>query len=116
VHLEENFTKEEIIALYLNTCDFSSNAFGIKVAAETYFNKTQDSLNLQESAVLVGMLQAPSAFNPKRNPENALRKRNEVLAKVYRHGYKIQTREQFDSVRALPIELDFSEDTNARAV
>ncbi len=108
VHLEENFTKEEIIALYLNTCDFSSNAFGIKVAAETYFNKTQDSLNLQESAVLVGMLQAPSAFNPKRNPENALRKRNEVLAKVYRHGYQIKTREQFDSVRALPIELDFN--------
>src|SRR5260221_6303703 len=59
VNLEENFTKDEIIAMYLNTCDFGSNAFGIKVAAETYFNKQPDSLNLQESAILVGMLQAP---------------------------------------------------------
>jgi penicillin-binding protein 1A len=108
VYLEQNFTKEEIIALYLNTCDFSSNAFGIKVAAETYFNKTQDSLNLQESAVLVGMLQAPSAFNPKLNPESSLRKRNEVLAKLYRHGYKLASREQFDSIKSLPIELDYN--------
>lgn len=107
VNLEENFTKEEIIAMYLNTSNFSSNAFGIKVAAETYFNKEPDSLNLQESAILVGMLQAPSLYNPHRNPNNALRKRNEVLAKVYDHGYKIKTREQFDSIKALPIKLDF---------
>ena len=108
INLEENFTKKEIIAMYLNTCDFSSNAFGIKIASETYFNKEPDSLNLQESAVLVGMLQAPTFFNPKRNQENSTRKRNEVLYKIYKHGYKIKTREQFDSVKALPIELDFS--------
>ncbi len=108
VNLEENFTKEEIIAMYLNTSNFSSNAFGIKVAAETYFNKQPDSLNLQESAVLVGMLQSPSRYNPKRNPNNALRKRNEVLLKVYRHGYKIKTKEQFDSIKTLPIELNYS--------
>ncbi|HCW06096.1 MAG TPA: transglycosylase [Cytophagales bacterium] len=108
VDLEENFTKEEIITMYLNTCDFSSNAFGIKVAAETYFDKEPDQLNLQESAILVGMLQAPSFYNPKRNPKNALKKRNEVLLKVYRQGYKIKTRKQFDSIKALPIELDYS--------
>jgi penicillin-binding protein 1A len=108
IELEENFTKEEIIALYLNTSDFSSGSFGIKVAAETYFKKQPDSLNLQESAVLVGMLQAPTKFNPFRNPNNSLGKRNEVLAKVYRHGYKIKTREQFDSIKALPIELKYS--------
>lgn len=108
INLEENFTKEEIIALYLNTADFSSGSFGIKVAAETYFNKQPDSLNLQESAVLVGMLQAPTAFNPRFNPENSLRKRNEVLAKVFRHGYKIETRDKFDSIKALPIELTYS--------
>jgi len=108
IDLEENFTKEEIIAMYLNTGDFSSNSFGIKVATETYFNKQPDSLNLQESAVLVGMLQAPSFFNPKRNPENSTRKRNEVLRKVFRHGYVIQTQEQYDSITALPIELDYS--------
>ncbi|MBS1554550.1 MAG: transglycosylase domain-containing protein [Bacteroidetes bacterium] len=108
IELEQNFTKEEIIALYLNTSDFSSGSFGIKVAAETYFKKQPDNLNLQESAVLVGMLQAPTKFNPYRNPNNSLGKRNEVLAKVYRHGYKIKTREQFDSIKALPIELKYS--------
>ncbi|MFM7428660.1 MAG: transglycosylase domain-containing protein, partial [Flammeovirgaceae bacterium] len=91
IDLEENFTKEEIIALYLNTSNFSSGSFGIKVAAETYFKKQPDSLNLQESAVLVGMLQATTRFNPHLNPQNSLAKRNDVLAKVFRHGYKIKT-------------------------
>jgi penicillin-binding protein 1A len=108
IKLEENFTKDEIIAMYLNTATFSSNTFGIKVAAETYFNKGPDSLNIQESAVLVGMLQAVTLFDPNRNPESSLRKRNEVLYKIYKHGYKIKTREQYDSIRALPIELSYS--------
>jgi penicillin-binding protein 1A len=107
VNLEQNFTKEEILAMYLNTSHFSSNAFGIKVAAKTYFNKMPSELNLQESAILVGMLQAPSFYNPSRNPKNALKKRNEVLYKVYKEGYKIKTRAQFDSIKALPIKLDF---------
>jgi penicillin-binding protein 1A len=105
--LERNFTKEEIITMYLNTSNFSSNAYGIKVAAETYFNKQPDSLNVQESAVLVGMLQAPSYYNPQRNPNNALRKRNQVLGKLYAHGY-IKTKEALDSIRALPIELKYA--------
>jgi penicillin-binding protein 1A len=107
IHLERNFTKEEIIAMYLNTSDFSSNAYGIKVAAETYFNKQPDSLNLQESAVLVGMLQAPSFYNPKRNPNNALSKRNEVLFKLFKHGY-IKTRVEYEKLKLLPIELKYS--------
>lgn len=106
VQLESLFTKEEIITMYLNTSDFSSNAYGIKVACETYFNKQPADLNIQESAVLVGMLQAPSFFNPKRNPENALSKRNQVLYKLYKLKY-ITTREEYDSLRELPIELDF---------
>src|SRR5690606_895328 len=104
VYLEKNFTKEEIIAMYLNTTFFSSNAYGIKVAAETYFNKTPDSLNVQESAVLVGLLQAITRFNPVLNPETSLRKRNEVLANLYRPRY-IKTFEEYDSLIALPIEL-----------
>lgn len=108
VNLEKNFTKDEILAMYLNTVTFSSNSFGIKVAAETYFNKQPDSLNLQESAVLVGMLQAATLFNPQRNPESSLRKRNEVLYKVYKHGYKIKTQKQYDSIKTLPIELSYS--------
>lgn len=105
-HLEKNFTKEEIIALYLNTAEFGSNAYGIQVAAETYFSKSPDSLNVQESAVLVGMLQAITRFNPVLNPDNALAKRNEVLGKLFRHGY-IKTSEELDSIRALPIVLQY---------
>ncbi|MEQ8424553.1 MAG: penicillin-binding transpeptidase domain-containing protein, partial [Cyclobacteriaceae bacterium] len=88
--------------------EFSSNSYGIKVAAETYFNKPTDSLNLQESAVLVGMLQNPTFYNPARRPENAIKKRNEVLYKIYRHGYKIETREDYDSITALPLDLKFN--------
>lgn len=108
VNLEKNFTKEEIMTMYLNTAAFSSGSYGIKVASETYFNKEPNQLNLQESAVLVGMLQSTTFFNPKRNPENALKKRNEVLNKVYYHHYKLKTKEQLDSIKALPIELKYS--------
>lgn len=108
VYLEKNFTKEEIIAMYLNTSPFGRNAYGIRVAAKTYFNKTVDSLNVQESAVLVGMLQATTRFNPVSNPVNSLNKRNEVLAKLYRHGY-LKTQEAYDSIRALPIVLDYKD-------
>jgi penicillin-binding protein 1A len=107
VKLEQNFTKEEIIAMYLNTTSFGSNAYGIKVASETYFNKEPDSLNIQESAVLVGMLQAITRFNPVTNPENSLKKRNEVLRKLYKHGY-IASQREFDSLRALPIDLRYA--------
>jgi penicillin-binding protein 1A len=106
IQLEKNFTKEEIITMYLNTSDFSSNAYGIKVAAETYFNKPTDSLNIQESAVLVGMLQAPTFYNPFRNPDNSFRKRNEVLYKLFHHGY-ITDRRTYDSLRFLPIDLQY---------
>jgi penicillin-binding protein 1A len=107
IHLERNFTKEEIITMYLNTSDFSSNAYGIKVAAETYFNKQPDSLNIQESAVLVGMLQAPTFYNPQRNPNNSLSKRNQVLYKLFVHNY-IKSKEEYDSIRSLPIELKYA--------
>lgn len=106
VNLEENFTKEEIIAMYLNTAKFGSNAFGIKVAAETYFNKEPDSLNVQESAVLVGILQANTFYNPVRNYDNSFQKRNEILGKLYRHGY-ISTMEELDSIENLPIVLNY---------
>lgn len=107
VSLERNFTKEEILTMYLNTAAFINNAYGIKVASETHFGKGPDSLALHEAALLVGMLQNPARFNPVRFPERALSKRNEVLAKVYQHKYKITTREQYDSITALPLGLDF---------
>lgn len=107
VDLERTFTKKEIIALYLNTVEFNYNSFGIKVAAETYFDKTPDSLNLQESALIVGMLQNPSRYNPKRFPERTLEKRNQVLAKVLKHQFVLKTKADYDSVAALPMGLNF---------
>jgi penicillin-binding protein 1A len=107
IELEKNFTKQEIIAMYFNTCDFGSNAFGIKIAAETYFKKRPANLNIQESAILVGLLQNPSLFNPRYHPENALSKRNDVLNKLREHGY-LERQKQYDSLSALPIELKYS--------
>lgn len=107
VRLEQNFTKEEIIALYLNTVPFNNNAFGIKVAAETYFQKSPDKLNIQESALLVGMLQGTSIYNPITHPERAIKKRNEVLNKLFKNS-DISTKQKLDSLKALPLQLNFS--------
>jgi penicillin-binding protein 1A len=111
VKLERNLTKEEIIALYLNTVAFNHNAYGIKVASETYFNKRVRDLSLQESALLVGMLQSPYLYNPVRFPERAKSKRNDVLWKLFQHGY-LPTRRSYDSIAALPVTLDFRVQTH----
>ncbi|HEY9488872.1 MAG TPA: transglycosylase domain-containing protein, partial [Chryseosolibacter sp.] len=105
IQLEKNFTKEEIITMYLNTSHFGSNAYGIKVGAETYFGKQPSALNVQESAVLVGLLQNPAIFNPYYHPENSFRKRNQVLRKLYKHEFL--TQEAYDSIRSLPIALNY---------
>lgn len=101
IRLERNYTKEEIIAMYLNTVDFGSQSFGIKSAAKTYFDKSPDSLNIQESAMLVGMLQAPSKYNPVRNPDNAMKRRFVVLSQMAKYGFI--TMEQLDSLKDLPL-------------
>lgn len=106
VRLERAFTKKEIISLYLNTVDFGSNAFGIKVASQTFFNTTPDSLTYTQSAVLVGLLQAPSRFNPYRNPDNSIAKRNQVLTKLHRNEFINKT--TLDSLQKLPLTLDYN--------
>jgi penicillin-binding protein 1A len=107
VRLEETFTKQEILALYLNTVPFSNNAYGVKVAAETYFDKEPSQLNIYESALLIGMLQGNSIYNPVRHPQRATSKRNQVIDKLFRHGYisSIQVR---DSIKAHPLGLNFT--------
>ncbi len=111
IQLERRYTKEEILAMYLNTVEFSSNAFGIKSATQTYFGKSPDQLNIQESAVLVGMLQAPTKFNPARNPKNSLARRNIVLSQM--NKYNFINDHQFDSIKALPTKLNYQmEDHN----
>lgn len=105
IQLEKNFTKEEILTMYLNTSNFGSNADGIKVAAETYFSKEPALLNVAEAAVLIGLLQNPSLFNPHYHPKSALAKRNQVLYKLLKHGYI--ERHKFDSLTASPIALTY---------
>ena len=105
VKLEYNYTKEEIVAMYLNTVGFGSNAYGIKSAAATFFNKTPAQLNVQEAALLVGMVNAPSKYSPVRNPKNALARRNTVLSRMHDNGFI--TARQRDSLATLPIVLDY---------
>lgn len=103
--LEKAYTKNEILTLYLNTSEFGSNAYGIKTASRTFFNKTPSELNLQESAVLVGLFKAPTYYSPVFNPENSLRRRNTVLNQMVKND-KL-TESEFDSLSKLPIELDY---------
>jgi len=108
VRLERNYTKEEIIAMYLNQYDFLYNAVGISSASSVYFNTTPDSLSVEEAAILVGMLKNPIRYNPKRNPENMIIRRNIVLSQMGKYGYLDQ--EVVDSLKQLPIEIDFKEE------
>lgn len=85
IKLERQYTKDEIIAHYLNTVDFVSNAYGIRSASNVYFNKEPKELTVEESAVLVGMLQAPSKYNPRFHPERALKRRNIVLGQMVKN-------------------------------
>ncbi len=101
--LERNYTKEEIIAMYLNTVDFGSHAFGIKSAAKTYFDTSPDSLKVEEAAMLVGLLKAPSWFHPVRNPQRALQRRQVVLGQMGKYGYL--GREALDSLRNTPLDM-----------
>jgi penicillin-binding protein 1A len=87
VKLERTYTKEEIIALYLNYFDFLHNAVGIKTAANVYFNKEPKELNVTESATLIGLCKNPSLFNPVRYGERCLERRNVVLGQMLKAGY-----------------------------
>lgn len=103
VKLERNYTKQEIIALYLNTVDFGSLAFGVKSAAKTYFNKTPKELNVQEAATLIGLLKAPSYFHPVRNKDRSLKRREVVLNQMRKSDFI--TEKEYDSLRKLPLDL-----------
>jgi penicillin-binding protein 1A len=103
--LEKYYTKDEIINLYLNKYDFNYQAVGIKSAAQIYFNKDLNDLNVEESAMLVGMLNNSSYYNPLRRTEITKTRRNVVLAQMYKAGHL--TRAQTDSLQALPLKLDF---------
>jgi penicillin-binding protein 1A len=103
--IERSYTKEEIITMYLNTVDFGSNAFGVKVASRTFFNTSPDSLSIPQASTLVGLLKAPSFFSPVYNPENSVARRNTVFAQMKK--YKYITPNEFDSLRQLPLKLNY---------
>lgn len=105
VKLERNYTKEEIIALYLNYFDFLHNAVGIKTASTTYFYKDPKNLTLEEAATLIGLCKNPSLFNPVRYPERCRERRNVVLDQMRKAGYI--TDEQYEKSCAMPITLNF---------
>ena len=110
VMLERRYTKQEIIAMYLNIYDFGYQADGIKSAAKIYFNKTPMTLTVEEGATLVGMLKNSSLFNPKRRLEMTQKRRNVVFQQMYRNDFI--TAEERDSLQNIPLELDFTPDSH----
>jgi penicillin-binding protein 1A len=103
VRLERRYTKEEIMAMYLNKFDFLNDGDGIKAAAEIYFGKSQDELTVEEAATLVGMLKNPSLFNPVRRPDTVRHRRMVVLSQMLKNGYISEL--QYDSLRQLPLDM-----------
>jgi len=110
VRLERKYTKEEIIAMYLNKFDFINGAYGIKAASEIYFNKSPKDLEIQEAALLIGMLKNPSLFNPLRRPEMALQRRMVVLKQMQKTG--VINEQQYNELRALPLGIKFTRQTH----
>ena len=103
VKIERSYTKEEIIAMYFNTVPFGSNAFGIRSATQTFFKKDPSELNIEEAAVLVGLVNGPTVYSPVRNPERALKRRNHVIAQMCKYGF-ITVAER-DSIKEIPIDM-----------
>ena len=105
IKLERNFTKQEILTLYLNTVPFSENLFGVSNASRSFFQKEPDRLNIEEAALLIGMINAPTKYNPNRNPKLALERRNLVLNRMATQKYISQ--EQAEQLKALPVVTNF---------
>jgi len=105
IRLERNYTKKEILVMYLNTVFYGSNSYGIKAASETFFNTTPDSLKIEEAALLAGIVNAPTRYNPVINPERARLRRNVVLFQMNKYGFITDT--QFDSISLTPIKLNY---------
>lgn len=105
VKLERNYTKDEIIAMYLNYFDFLHNAVGIKTASNTYFSKEPKDLTVTEAAVLIGLCKNPSYFNPVRHPDRSLERRNVVLHQMTKAGYL--TEDEYNKYAAEPLNLKF---------
>ena len=105
IKLESKFTKQEILTIYLNTVPFSENIFGIGNASRSFFQKEPDRLSIEEAALLVGMINAPTKYNPNRNPKLALERRNLVLNRMAGQNYI--TSDQAEQLKNLPVVTNF---------
>ena len=105
VKLERDYTKEEIVDMYLNSIFFGSGAYGVRAASQTFFAKEPLSLNVEEAALLVGMINKPTRYNPVINPDLSLNRRNTVIARMAKAGYI--TKEERDSISRIPISLSY---------
>ena len=114
VKLERNYTKDEIMVMYLNSIFFGSNAYGIKAASQTFFAKLPSQLTIEESAMLIGMVNKPTRYNPVLNPEKSLSRRNFVIGQMEKAGYfdamakeeGIRPTAVRDSLQAIPIDVE----------
>lgn len=105
VKLERNYTKEEIMDMYMNAIFFGSNAYGIQSASRTFFGKNPRDLTVEESAMLVGMVNKPTRYNPVLNPDKALERRNFVIGQMEKAGYL--TKAERDSICQIPVTLSY---------
>ncbi|WP_113654435.1 transglycosylase domain-containing protein [Pedobacter namyangjuensis] len=110
VKLERNYTKEEIITMYLNTVDFGNQAYGIKSAARVYFNTTPDKLTVPQAAVLVGLQKGITRYSPTKNPDRSLTRRNTVMALMVKAD--LLTDQEFETLKEKPLGLHFNAATN----
>ena len=110
IKIEMYFSKNEILTMYFNTVDFGSNSYGIKTAAKTFFSTTPEKLNLEQSALLVGVLKAPTNYSPIIHPENAIKRRDIVLHQMLK--YKVITKEQYDETKKKSVELNYKVENN----
>ncbi|MFY0599191.1 MAG: transglycosylase domain-containing protein [Cyclobacteriaceae bacterium] len=114
VRLEKSYTKEEILAMYLNTVPYGSNSFGIKVASKTFFNKLPSQIDYQEAASLIGSINKPTKYNPIYNPEYAKNKRTEVLDNLFKYG--VISKSLFDSLDTRELPLNYKVDNQNKGL
>lgn len=114
VRLERQYTKQEILTMYLNQVDFVNNAVGIRSASRVYFSKEPKDLNTEEAAVIVGMLKNPSLFNPRQRLELTTNRRNTVLGQMEKNDFI--TQQEKDSLQNLPLVLKYSPESHNEGI
>ncbi|WP_343532684.1 transglycosylase domain-containing protein [Pedobacter sp.] len=108
IKLESNYSKDEILTMYLNTVSFGNNTYGIKTASRIYFNKEASQLSVPQAALLVGMLKATTSYNPIKNPERSLERRNVVLSQMNKYNYL--PKPELEKYKASPIGIEAGND------